>query len=350
MSSDLPVRARLRRATAAALAFVAAVSAACGSEERSLVDVPLGEWPERHLVTYASESFAVLDELRARAARNMRIEEILDGVYDEASVLAFAGDEDAYAVLVHGVEAGDRSALFRYAEFLLSGASAFHFDPQPENALRALLRSQGLGSEDASRLLCEGFVHGWDGYRPPLPPPGGRVLCENNARRGEGEDVRLVGDLYRLGVDSPPDLMRAFQFYVIASAAGSGLALYELGRMAQSGVEGVPPDLSSASGYFIQAVQAGETRALMPAITLLESGPPEVRDLVRAFSLWELAWDLGVTAGAWGMSRAFRCGLGVSVSPVESEYWSGQAGAALIPDPEAAVFARSPCPLVPGLR
>ena len=330
--------------------LLAVLVPACGSGPPSLLDVPLDEWPLRHLETYGLESPPVLEELRARAARNTRSEEVLDRVYDQASVLAFSGDEPAYEILVAGVRSGDRSALFRYGEFLLSGASAFNFNPQPENALRSLLRAQGLGSEMAAEFLCEGFIYGWDGYRPVLPPPGGRALCEANARTGAPDAVRLLGDLHRLGVDQPPEPHQAFQFYLVAGSAGSGRAMYEIGRLAQSGVEGIPPDLRAASGYFIRAVQYGEPLGLMPAITLLETGPPGVGDLVQAFTLWEQAWDQGLVAGAWGMSRAFRCGLGVSVSPVESRYWTDVASAVPDPDPATAAFGRSTCPTLEGMR
>ena len=336
------------RSSSAALALLLCLSG-CGPGPRSLFDVPFESWPLRHLETYALESPLALDELRARAARNTASEEVLDRVYDLASVLAFSGDESAYDVLLHGVRGGDRSALFRYGEFLLGGAPVLGFEPQPDNALRSLLRAEGLGSEPALRFLCEGFVHGWDGFRPEFPDPGGRVFCERAARSGEPDAVRLMGDLHRLGVDRAPDARQAFQLYLVAGSAGSGHALYEIGLMAQAGVPGIPADLAAAVSYFIRAVQLGEFRALMPAITLLENGPPDVRDFVRAFSLWEHAWDEGRAAGAWGMSRAFRCGLGVSVSPVESRYWSDAAESASEPDLQAAAFSRAPCPDTVGM-
>ena len=318
----------------------------CGPGPPSLFDVPFDRWPLAHLETYALESAPVLDELRARAARNLDSERVLDRVYDLASVLAFSGDESAYDVLIYGVRNGDRSALFRYGEFLLGGASVLGFEPQPEAALRSLLRAEGLGSEPAVRFLCEGFVHGWDGFRPVFPSPGGRIFCERAARSGEPNAVRLLGDLHRLGVDQAPDVRQAFRLYLVAGSGGSGHALYEIGLMAQAGVPGIPADPTAAASYFIRAVQLGEFRALMPAIILLETGPPEVRDFVRAFSLWEHVWEEGRTAGAWGMSRAFRCGLGVSVSPVESRYWSDAAESASEADPQAALFARGVCPQV----
>ena len=348
MSSDL--RSSNGRGSVGFSLVLVVLLSACGAGPVSLADVPLEEWPLRHLETYALESGPVLEELRVRAARNLRDEEVLDRVYDQASLLAFSGDEPSYDVLVRGVRRGDRSALFRYAEFLLAGTSAFNFAPQPENALRALLRAQGLGSEPAALLLCEGFVHGWDGYRPAFPPPGGRALCEGNARTGDAEAVRLLADMHRLGVDAAPTPREAFQFYLVAASAGSGRAMYEIGRLAQFGIPGIPPDLRAASGYYVRAVQYGEFDALMPAITILETGPPEVGDLVQAFDLWQNVWDQGRAAGAWGMSRAFRCGLGVSVSPVESGYWTDLAAASPEPDPEAETFGRAPCPLLRGMR
>ena len=319
-------------------------SSGCGSSAPArLEETPLSAWPVEDLAGQAFQSREVLDELRMRAGARGSVADILDQIYDDAGVLASSGDEQAYAVIEYGVDRGDLSALLHYGRFLLAGASALGLAPEPELAARYLLRAEAQGSIPAGLDLCRGHVSGWAGYRPHVPPPGPVALCERMAGRGDLEAIVLSGDVFRDGIGVEPDLVRAVNYYVLAAEADSGAGFHRLGLLAQNGVPGVEPDLGEAAQMFANAVYRGEMDGLLPATALLEWGPPGVADPVRAFRVWELAWQHGSAIGAWGIARAFRCGIGVSASEVEAAYWVAQASSADIPSPDGQAFFEGGC-------
>ena len=319
---------------------VPALSSCSTPPAPDLFALPRTDWSIDNLSVYVLDDWDAFLELRNRAVLSRRAGVALEAAYDDAAVLASAGDDVAYDALLFGVRSGDVGALFHYGMFLLLGSTELGLDPQPRAAAAYLLRAEGLGSSDAAVEVCRGFVEGWNGVEVRLPPPTGPERCENLAFSGLADGLLLAGDVFREGLDVPVDFIRAVGYYELAASSGLAVAFNRLALLAERGVSRQvdivdlvdsdafvdgEPDFPVMIRYMVLAVQNGEFGGLRRLIDFLESGPVSVRDPVRAFAVWQEVWAQGQAAGAWGTARAFACGIGVSRSPVESEYWVGIA-------------------------
>ena len=250
----------------------------------------------------------------------------LDDFYAELGAAAAGGGAQPFQLIAGGVEAGDRGALYQYARLLLSGSPGLGLEPDPQAAVPFLLRARGLRSEPAALDLCRGFAAGVFAPAGDLPSPGGFLICRNLAYAGVREAIALTGDLYMLGRGVERNLVDAELYYQLAADAGSGRGARMLGdfSLARGGVVNV----REALAHYIRAVELGDDDALLSAAAIFETGPEDMRSPARAFALWQLGSQRGSTAAAWGLARAFNCGIGVAPSPVEATYWYNTAIAA----------------------
>lgn len=218
---------------------------------------------------------------------------------------------------------------------------------------RLLLRGQGGAADPlaARRLWTRAAADGqaWAAlelgrlYERGAAP----VMAPDPARARHWYRVAAAGDLAQAhtalgrltvaqghGADS---IRRAFGHFSRAATLGHAWALYEAGKVAETGVAGLPGDPVTALAWYQQAAARGVDAAHGAMASLYERGLGVARDPVRALTLYQVGAEAGNAWAAYKVGRALADGRGTLADPVAARAWLARARAEGITQAAAAL-------------
>ena len=118
-------------------------------------------------------------------------------------------------------------------------------------------------------------------------------LATEEALQGDHAAQALLGELYQSGLAVPRDLVKAREWYEIASHNGNVQAMFQLGLFYSEGIGGLPKDLEQAYRYFKAASDAGNLVASLNLGLYYLVGDAIPRDLDKAINLIESVANKG---------------------------------------------------------
>jgi TPR repeat protein len=186
------------------------------------------------------------------------------------------------------------------------------------------VRAADLGHPKAAMKLAYLFREGGPGLKPD-----GRLAVSYFEKAGTGAALNEIGLMYLKGNAVTRNAKIAHDWFQKAAAVGSTEAEYNLGLLFQAGYTG-QPDYIQAIDHFQTAANAKDGPSMLALGQLYAEGKGVPKDLVTAYSWFDLAAANGVAEGA---TRA--AALEASMSPTEVVRAKAQAAAWQPRDPNA---------------
>jgi hypothetical protein len=163
-----------------------------------------------------------------------------------------------------------------------------------------------------------------EGLGSPVSLPDAIHCCLLAARRGHAEAQLELGVRHTGGDGVARDLAAASEWLRAAASQGLPDALYRVGRMRLTGLDG-PPDPVEAAGCFRAAAARGHLEASFELAELLVRGRGVPQDPVEAVRWYAQAAEQGHAGAQCNLGWAYERGEGVSADPAEAVRWYEQA-------------------------
>lgn len=113
------------------------------------------------------------------------------------------------------------------------------------------------------------------------------------AGQGEPESVYTLSEMYRKGWCVPKNIELFHENLERAAKLGKGSASTDIGYYYETGTEGYPKALDMSAQWYDEAVNAGETRAMLRLGRMLLRGGGVPKNIQRALQLFNRAADMG---------------------------------------------------------
>ena len=156
--------------------------------------------------------------------------------------------------------------------------------------------------------------------------PGARAWYEKAAAQGNPDGLLALSRFFDNGLGGPKDHVKALEACRGAAAAGSLIALNEIGVRYQKG-QGLPIDPTAAIGYFTMASQGGLPAAHVNLGNCYEIGKGVFQDPGQAFAHYSAAAKQGFGPAQYLLGALFETGRGTAADLLKA-YINYSLGAA----------------------
>lgn len=240
---------------------------------------------------------------------------------------------DDLAARLAAAEAGDATAMCEVGCYYksvgdASKAFAFHQRAVALGDGRACLMlglalQQGAGTEVNMRESLSLFYRAAErGWWPALNELGrcftrgigvekdfanAALMYERSAEHNNIAGITNLASCFAYGRGRPKDLPKAIALYERAAAAGSAVAMWQLGALYLDILK--PPNYAKALEWLLKAADAGNEEAMYRVGTMYHSRQGVERNLKLAMAWYLKAYEKGHAAGAYELGRLLKKGI-----------------------------------------
>jgi len=152
-------------------------------------------------------------------------------------------------------------------------------------------------------------------------------LFEKAAAAGSAVAITNLGNLYFRGDGVPQDYAKARQLFEKGAAAGISVAMNNLGSLYENG-NGVPKDYVEARKWFEEAAAAGQPNAMNALGSIYYNGSGVPKDYAQARQWYQKAAAAGQANAMTNLGLLYNNGNGVAQDYAAARTWYEKAAAA----------------------
>ncbi len=147
---------------------------------------------------------------------------------------------------------------------------------------------------------------------------------ERDARAGDRESARMLGEIYRNGDGVERNLPLSTAWYVKGAERGDTWSAFRLGEAYRLGL-GVPQNTVAAMRWLEMAARNDIAAAAFALGDIYRTGQGVRRDYAKAVAYLTDAADLGFAAAAHDLGRLHHDGIGLPFDAIKAEGWYKRA-------------------------
>ncbi|WP_333571008.1 SEL1-like repeat protein [Sphingomonas sp.] len=237
--------------------------------------------------------------------------------------LGAGGDEAAlYIGKLYLMGLGEQSDPSEGVRWLEKAATA-RFNPITDTPMfNPEVPELNTASGEASVILGNVYRTGYKGI--PRNPEASRKWFARALENGHVPAAKMLGDLYRDGIDVPRDPAKAASYYRQAAKLDLPSAQVALAQMLETGDDGVQQDRPQAIAWYRAAARHEHPEALYALARAFDLGEGVKADPEQALGLYKRAAIAGSAGAMTALGTYFYEGRQVAKDPVAARRWFEQ--------------------------